>query len=139
MTLQASAPTVTAPDFTTDPYAWALHWIRTSGQVYKEFERLVDERLAQRPTDRISADMVLHVIRWNTDVRSTDDTVAVNNSASSLCARLYIARRPHAKANFELRRSWVDDLRPADWSSLTFAASRIKAPPNLGPLFGGRA
>ena len=139
MTLQAPAPTVTAPDFTSDHYAWGDWWIETNGHIFREFERLVTDRLQQRPDARISADMVLHVIRWNTDIRGEGEPVSINNNASSLCARLYIALYPAAARNFEIRRSWIDDLRPSDWSNLTFKASRVKKPVDLGPLFGGRA
>lgn len=139
MSLRVPAPTVTAPDFAKDHFAWGNWWIETNGHVFHEFERLVTERLKHRPNDRISADMVLHVIRWNTDVRGENDTVSINNNASSLCARLHIALHPAAARNFEVRRSWVDDLRPGDWSALVFKASRAKKPVDLGPLFGGRA
>lgn len=132
-----NAGSVTAPDFSVDPLGWSIHWLSTSGQVYAEFERLVTERLRQRPDARISADMVLHVIRWNTDVRADNDVVSINNSSSSLCARLYIARHPLAERNFELRRSWVDDLSPSDLSRLTFLASRVR-PVETTPLFGSR-
>lgn len=128
---------VTAPDFSTDPLGWSIHWLSTSGQVYAEFERLVDERLRANPKARISADMVLHVIRWNTDVRADNDVVAINNSSSSLCARLYIARHPHRAGNFETRRSWVDDLSPSDLSRLTFLAARVRPAEPATPLFGG--
>lgn len=128
---------VTAPDFSVDPLGWSIWLMNTNGHVYSEFERLVGERLRQRPNARISADMVLHVIRWNTDVREDGDIPAINNNASSLFARLYIARHPSAERNFEKRRSWVDDLSPSDLSRLTFLASRVR-PVETTPLFGSR-
>lgn len=129
---------VTAPDFKVDPLGWSQWWLRENGHVYLEFERLVTERLRQRPAARISADQVLHVIRWETDVRADGDVVSANNNATSLCARLYVHAHPHAKGNFETRRSWIDDLSPADWSRLTFAATRIPKPAPVTPLFGSR-
>lgn len=128
---------VTAPDFSIDPFRWSEWLLRVNGHVFWEFERLVGERLRQRPNARISADMVLHVIRWNTDVREDGDIPAINNNASSLFSRLYIARHPLAERNFELRRSWVDDLSPSDLSRLTFLASRVR-PVETTPLFGSR-
>jgi len=118
--------------------AWSIWLLQTNGHVFSEFERLVNDRLAVNPKARISADMVLHVIRWNTDVRAEGDIPSINNNASSLFSRLHIARYPHHAGNFETRRSWVDDLSASDLSRLTFLAARVKPANPVTPLFGGR-
>lgn len=129
MTLPAlPVGSVTAPSFEADPLAWAIHWLTTNRGIYMEFERLVTERIAAQPDARISADAVLHVVRWNTGLREDGSTWKVNNSASSLCARVLIGRNPDAKRHFELRHSWLDDLTPSQKWQLVHAVDNLTNP-----------
>jgi hypothetical protein len=103
-------PTVTAPRWEDSPVAWACWYLRENGHVYKKFRELIDDALRANPTMRVSADQALHVLRWNLRIRAEGDVFAINDHASALFARLYIEERPHAKDNFELRKSFFDML-----------------------------
>lgn len=106
------APTVTEPDRKADPLGWCLDYVSSQGHLYRAFRAEVDKRLDQYPDARISADAVMHFIRWQTPNRATGALFAIDNSAVALFARLYVYQRPQYKANFEFRRSWLDDLDP---------------------------
>ena len=138
MTLQAPAPTVTAPP-DEDNLGWALWWIRENGHMYLAVRDELDDGFRMYPDAPTSVDSAFHTVRFRRRINSRGDMFSLNNNATALCARLYLHERKQHADKIATRRSWLDDLSPADWSSLTFAASRIKAPPNLGPLFGGRA
>lgn len=129
---------VTAPDWTHSPLEWAVWYLRENGHLYSAFRDELDKRLSQYPSARVSADAVMHHIRWVTPHKATGDLVSVNSNAVSLFARLYIAERPARSGNFETRRSWVDDLSPSDLSRLTFLAARVRPADPVTPLFGGR-
>lgn len=139
MTLRVPAPTVTAPDWQDNPYEWCMWYLTENQRVYREFRRVLDQRFARYPEAKMSADAALHVVRFNTHVNARGDMFQINNNASALFARLYTFERPQYKGNFELRKSWLDDLDPAAKWRLANAAKGIKDEPAQAALFGGRA
>lgn len=97
------------------PYAWATSVLTRHPHVYAEFRHLVDDRLRQRPHARLSADMVLHVVRWNTSV-GMGVPFKANNNACALYARVYARER--GVQPFEMRTSALDDISEDGWAAL---------------------
>ena len=76
---------------------------------------------------RISADAVLHHIRWITPVNADGDLFSINNNAAALFARCYISERPNTRDNFELRKSFLDALKPDEkWKLVLTARSGLE-------------
>ncbi len=117
---------VTAPNFADNPARWGAWYVVHGADVYREFRRLTLEMLRSRPTTKLSADQVLHVVRWNSQLRAEGDVVAINNNASALFARLFAAEFPQHAAAFELRRSVWDDLKPPEWQLIMNAFERLR-------------
>lgn len=113
-----------APDWRSRPLDWCLWYLRENAHLYAAFRDEVDARLAQYPTARISADAVMHHIRWMTPHKATGDLVAVNNNAVALFARCYVGERPQHRDRFELRKSFLDELKPTEKWALVEAARR---------------
>lgn len=53
---------------------------------------------------RFSADSILHRIRWETSVITTDSRFKINNDFSADYARKFITEFPHYNHFFEIRR-----------------------------------
>ena len=117
-----------APDWRSLPLDWCLWYLRENAHLYAAFRDEVDARLTQYPTARISADAVMHHIRWMTPHKATGDLLAVNNNAVALFARCYVGERPQHRERFELRRSFLDDLKPTEKWALVEAARRAGRP-----------
>lgn len=122
----ATTPTptasTTAPPWRQDPYGWCLWYLRKNGHIYRAFRKEVDDRLARYPRSRVSADAVLHYIRWNTPINAEGDLFSINDHASALFARIYLVERPQHAERFELRRSFLDYLTRDQVDELLVAA-----------------
>ena len=116
-------PTVAAPSFGDDPLGYYVWHLQTHGAMYQEFRRHADLYRASNPARRISADMICHVMRYQSGVGAADDQFSINNVLTPLYARLYRLERPDA--NFDLRKSWLDMLLPHE---------RLRIYLALGPL-----
>jgi hypothetical protein len=121
-------PTVTAPDWTNNPLEWCLWYIRENRHMYHAFRDLIDARLKRYPQARVSADDAFHKLRWDHPINAKGDMFAVNNNATALFARMYISERPDARENFDLRKSFLDDLTPDEKWKLVLTA-RSPLPP----------
>lgn len=117
---------VTAPVFADNPARWGAWYIVHGSHVYSAFRRLCLEMLRHRPTTKLSADQVLHVVRWNSQLRADGDVVAVNNNASALFARLFVAEFSQHAGVFETRRSVWDDLDLGEWQLILNAFERLR-------------
>lgn len=117
---------VTAPRFADNPARWGAWYVVHGAHVYGEFRRLCLDMLGARPATRLSADQVLHVVRWNSQLRAEGDLVAINNNASALFARLFVAEFPRYAEVFERRRSVWDDLTALEWDSILVAFERTR-------------
>lgn len=127
--LRLPRASVTAPSFRADPVAWGVWYMRQNAHVYEEFRRLTLEMVRRRPDiERLSADQVLHVVRWNSQLHASGDVVAVNNNASAMFARLFAEERPHHRDLFETRRSVWDALPRSEWLRITLAYSGFLPP-----------
>ena len=117
----------TAPPFETAPLLWAVWHLERHPDIYRKFRQLADDYLARRPNGVLSADMILHVIRYNTGLSASGDPYKLNNNLTPLFARLYQLERPNVPV--KTRRSWLDDLSESDSARLQTA---------FGPLRDGR-
>lgn len=126
MTLPLPKSTVTAPNFADNPARWAIWYLQHNAHVYQEFRRRVVEMADARPGVALSADQVLHVIRWDRMLKAEGDLVAINNNLSSLYARLFVIEFPQYKGVFSLRRSVWDDLPEREWSEVLAAFHPVR-------------
>ncbi len=116
MTTVTLEPTVTAPDFGTDPLAY-YHWhLSTHPEMYVAFRRQADLYRAVDPARSFSADMICHALRFERGMNAAGDHYRVNNNVTALYARLYRHERPGAAV--AVRGSSLDALDPADWAAL---------------------
>lgn len=118
---------MTAPKWEESPIDWTVYYLKEEAQVYREFRRLCDDALRRNPGMTLSADRVLHVIRWETEVKAMGDKFHVNDHASALFARLYKLERPNA--NFRSRKSIFDMLSKNEWQRIlnAFEPIRVRA------------
>lgn len=119
---------VNAPDFESNRlefYAWHL---RHHGDVYEAFRLLCDRYREAAPHRVLSADMICHVIRYQTGLAATDDTYDINNNLTPLFARLYHLERPDAR--FRNRTSWLDTLPPDEWQIILDAFEPLREKPS---------
>lgn len=111
MTLRVPAPTVTAPDFKTDPVGWCIWLLRENPSLYRAYRDAADELFRRNPNaKRVSSDMILHHVRFETLAAGHGDAFKANNNASPLFARIYRFERPQHRDAFELRDSFLDHL-----------------------------
>ena len=117
------APT-NAPRFEDAPLLWAVWHLEKHPEIYRKFRELADKYLQNRPGGVLSADMILHVIRYNTGLSATGDVYKLNNNLTPLFARLYQLERPSAPV--KTRRSWLDDLSESDAARLSAAFAPLR-------------
>lgn len=127
MSLTVPRPSVTAPVFADNPARWAVWYLTTNPRLYEEFERRVMDMVEARPGVALSADQVLHVMRWNSLLRAEGDIVAINNNLSSLFARLFVLEHPAQEQVFSRRRSVWDDLPVGEWGEVRAAFDALRA------------
>lgn len=108
MTASDLTPTVTSPDFGRDPLGYYIWHLNTHGELYQAFRGLADTYRLRNPQRPVSADMICHVLRFNSTLGADDDTFRVNNVITPLYARLYLIERPQARIS--VRNSWLDTL-----------------------------
>ena len=71
-------------------------------EVYRLFNRFAHEAIVSGHA-RMSADLILHRIRWYTMVETVGDTFKVNDHWTSRYARMWMERNPDYPNFFELR------------------------------------
>lgn len=105
---------VTAPDFSVDPVAWCVWLLTENPDLYRAYRDAADELFRRNPNaKRVSSDMILHHVRFETLAAGHGDAFKANNNCSPLFARIYRFERPQHKDAFELRDSFLDHLDPA--------------------------
>jgi hypothetical protein len=97
-----------APRFEQDWTKYAAWMLQTYPQIYREYRRLLDERLRHHPKEVVGSRMVFEVLRWNTSANAPGDIFKLNNNIMPLLSRLYIFERPQYAENFKLRKSCYD-------------------------------
>jgi hypothetical protein len=111
---------VTAPPWghtSTERVAWAVWFVGTQPQVYAQFKRFADDFYCTGR--RISAEMCINLVRWESTKHAKGDVFEVNSNAKSLLGRLYLLEHPDA--NLEKRKSWLDLLHPEEWDEILTA------------------
>jgi len=112
-----------APRFERFPLLWAIWYLENHPALYTKFRTLADGYLAKKPRGLLSADMILHVIRYNAG-GVDGDTYRLNNNLTPLYARLYQIERPNAPV--KTRKSWLDDLNDEDMARLMRAFAPLR-------------
>ena len=77
-------------------------------EVYKMFERFTFDAI-YRGHQRLSAEMIINRIRWETKIVTDNDDYKINNNYKPFYSRLFIAQNPHHKDFFRLRQSAADN------------------------------
>lgn len=121
-------PTMTAPSFTADPIGYYVWHLENHPEMYEMFRATADAYRAGDPTRRLSADMICHVMRWQSVVHAGDDQFSVNDHLTALYARLYKHERPDAVIS--TRKSMLDSLLPEQRDRLNAAFKPIKEKKN---------
>lgn len=103
-----SVGSVTAPRFEHDWTKYAAWVLRSHPEIYREYRRLLDERLRYYPNEIVGSRMVFEVLRWNTSASADGDVFKLNNNIMPLLSRLYLFERPQYANNFKLRKSCYD-------------------------------
>jgi hypothetical protein len=80
----------------------------TNPQVYELFKRFAFDAMNQGH-HRLSSEMIINRIRWETKVVTTDYDYKINNDYKPFYSRLFIEQYPRHKAFFQCRQSWADD------------------------------
>lgn len=117
-------PTVTAPNFSTNPLAYYIWHLEQHPEMYQAFRQYADAYRVGAPRRRLSADMICHVMRYQSALKAGDDIFQVNNVLTPLYARLYLLERPDAV--IDTRPSQLDALLPEERAQLLAAFAPLK-------------
>ena len=117
---------VTAPEWESDPLGWYIWYLTEHPEIYKEFRRIADEGLRHNPTMALSSDRILHVIRWQTDLKGEGDRFKINDHLTALFARLYVLERPELEGKFRNRKSFLDALDTNEQERLLLAFEPLR-------------
>ena len=77
-------------------------------EVYQMFERFTFDAI-YRGHERLSAEMIINRIRWETKVITTDNDYKINNNYKPFYSRLFLEQHPQHKDFFQLRHSAADN------------------------------
>jgi hypothetical protein len=82
-------------------------------EVYKLFSRFAYEAINKGHT-RLSAEMIINRIRWETSVVTTDKDYKINNDYKPFYSRMFMVQNPKYNLFFHKRGSSADEI---DWRS----------------------
>ena len=102
--------TVIAPSWEASPIAWACWTLENHPQIYAYFEAVALRALANQPTKKLSANQIMHVIRWETALTSDGDKFKINDHAAPLYARMFMNKHKRFEGVFRNRKSIFDML-----------------------------
>lgn len=75
---------------------------KNNPHIYREFVLLAREMRATG-RKRYSSKMIINVLRWRMDLRTTGDEYKINDRFQSIYGRLFVHRNPSFKDFFEFR------------------------------------
>lgn len=76
---------------------------RENPRIYEEFKRLAFE-MKKTGRTRYSAETIINVIRWHSDIATSGDVFEINNDFKPIYVRLLIYHYPEFLDFFELRK-----------------------------------
>jgi hypothetical protein len=118
MTTLPLQPTITAPAWEDDPIGWAVWTLENHAAIYDEFAKLAENRLRRKPGSALSANQLIHVLRWETEMEASGDYFKINDHAAPLYARLFVLEHPWHEGCFRNRKSIFDTLSERDTQRL---------------------
>ena len=80
-------------------------------QVYKLFVKFTHLAIG-KGHNRLSSEMIINRIRWETEVETNDPCYKINNDYKPFYARMFMAEHPQYKHFFNIRGSHADEI---DW------------------------
>jgi hypothetical protein len=87
---------------------------RANPRVYELFVRFT-QRAIQRGHRNLSADMILHRVRWETAIETHGaDEFKINNNFSAFYARMFMRDYPRHDGFFRTRASAADEMFARD-------------------------
>ena len=77
-------------------------------EVYQMFERFSFDAI-HRGHKRLSAEMIINRIRWETKIVTSDVEYKINNNHKPFYSRLFIAQHPQHRDFFQIRQNSLWD------------------------------
>jgi hypothetical protein len=102
--------TVIAPSWEASPVAWACWTLENHPHIYERFESIALGALVEKPDRKLSANQIMHVIRWETSLTAEGDTFKINDHAAPLYARMFVQKHKRYEGCFRNRKSIFDML-----------------------------
>jgi len=100
---------MTQHDFFDEGYpAGFFRWLSNNRPIYEAFS--VKARAMAQHRKHYSARAIIHVIRYETDLRDSEGTLKINNNWSPGMARLFMRQNPEYEGFFKCRDSQGLDL-----------------------------
>lgn len=75
---------------------------KNNPDIYEEFGRLA-HRMKTTGRKKYSSKMIINVLRWERDLRTTGDVFKINDKFQSIYGRLFVYHNPEFKDFFEFR------------------------------------
>jgi hypothetical protein len=97
----------------SDRYKNFIKYHQENPQIWQVFEKFCLDAI-KRGHNKLSAEFIVNIIRWETRVSATDDDFKINNTYKPFYSRLFLQTHPNLKTFFELRDSWADELKIED-------------------------
>ena len=79
--------------------------------VYEKFENMALEAI-RKGRKRLSAKLIVNVLRWEYYIRTDDENFKINDSFHSYYARLFAEMHPEYKDRFEFRKLRNEEPAP---------------------------
>ena len=96
-------------------------------EIFEALVTLCDQHRRRKPEGRISVQDAFAVLRWHSPLGARDDVYAINSNLTAVFARLYLRERPEARGLIDLRKSFLDSLKPEEWTQIDAALARGRA------------
>jgi hypothetical protein len=122
--LEKVGGTITAPSWDTSPIAWACWTLEEHPEIYERFEQIALNAIQRKPDRALSANQLMHVLRWETELEATGDKFKVNDHAAPLYARMFMQKHKQYEGKFRNRKSIFDMLSESEEDDIEKAFKR---------------
>jgi len=92
-------------------------------QVYRLFKKFTYTAIG-KGHNRLSSEMIINRIRWETEVETSDPCYKINNDYKPFYARMFMAENPQYQNFFNVRGSHADEI---DWKEYVVQANNTGA------------
>ena len=92
-------------------------------QIYRLFKKFAYTAIG-KGHNRLSSEMIINRIRWETEVETSDPCYKINNDYKPFYARMFMAENPQYQNFFNVRGSHADEI---DWKEYVVQANNTGA------------